>query len=142
MNDDILIGKRIKQLRKALKLTQGTFAGHINRSPSMIYKIEKGEVELSPLISRAICQAFKIMKEWLYTGEGPMFQPEDVTRGAGVADLADLVKERDQAYAAVKALELRENLRYRFERILEEGDPRKIEAIRALVEALIPKTDG
>jgi transcriptional regulator with XRE-family HTH domain len=47
MTDFIAIGKKIKQLRQQLGLTQGQLAEKINVSYQQIQKYEKGESELS-----------------------------------------------------------------------------------------------
>ncbi|MCK9195473.1 MAG: helix-turn-helix domain-containing protein [Syntrophales bacterium] len=64
------IGKRIKDLRKELGMTQEKFGKEIYRDKSIISKIENGEVELSTSIRQAICRTFDVREEWILRGVG------------------------------------------------------------------------
>jgi len=121
--ENISIGQRIRLLRREKALSQLAFAERINRSSSIISKIEKGSMELSPLISRAICEIFRVMKQWLYTGEGPMYWPEEKQ----TEDQVTLAKVSEAAIM-YKALY----------RIFAEGDKTKIGMVRAQLDALDP----
>ncbi len=76
------IGKRIKDLRKKQNLTQTKLAEKIFRSKSIVSKLENDEVELLPLVRKAICEAFAVREEWLLTGEGEKF----IERGVAQAE--------------------------------------------------------
>lgn len=73
MDNKILIGKRIKELRKGKKMSQARLAERIRRAQSIISRIESGEVELSPFIALAICNSFGVRKQWLLTGKGEKY---------------------------------------------------------------------
>ena len=64
--------ERIKELRKALGLTQQEFADriHVDRSSVAGYEVGK-RVPTNAVIS-LICQTFNVSEVWLRTGEGRM----------------------------------------------------------------------
>lgn len=80
-------------------------------------------MELSRSVSRAICETFKVMKEWLYTGEGPMFWPEE--------------KQAEDGAAVTKVAEAATMYRALY-RIFAEGDKTKIGMVKAQLAALDP----
>ncbi len=73
------IGKRIKELRKDLGLTQTEFAQNIYRDKSTISKIENEELDLSSSMRTAICKEFGVREEWILTGEGEKFDKERIS---------------------------------------------------------------
>lgn len=66
---------RIKELRKALGLTQAKFAQRIGLKQQTITLIETGKRNISDYSIRNICREFKVNEEWLRTGKGEMFLP-------------------------------------------------------------------
>lgn len=66
---------RIKQIRKAHKKTQASFAESLNVSKSTIEAIEYGRRDATDRIIADICRVFSINEEWLRTGEGEMKKP-------------------------------------------------------------------
>ena len=69
------MGDRLKQLRKALNLTQQEFADRIGISRGNIGAYEVGKNALSDAVVSLICKEFSVNEEWLRTGEGDMFLP-------------------------------------------------------------------
>lgn len=65
---------RIKKLRKALELTQQSFADRLGLKQNSIALIESGR-KTSDQTIRSICREFHVNEEWLRTGAGEMFQP-------------------------------------------------------------------
>lgn len=65
---------RIKKLRKALELTQQSFADRLGLKQNSIALIESGR-KTSDQTIRNICREFHVNEEWLRTGAGEMFQP-------------------------------------------------------------------
>lgn len=65
---------RIKKLRKALDLTQQSFADRLGLKQNSIALIESGR-KTSDQTIRNICREFHVNEEWLRTGAGEMFQP-------------------------------------------------------------------
>ena len=96
---DTTIGSRIIALRKALNLTQQTFADRISCSRAAVGKYETGvSVPLNPIIS-AICREFGVDEIWLRTGEGEMFRPR--TRGEQIAAFAgELMRDSPDSFRA------------------------------------------
>jgi transcriptional regulator with XRE-family HTH domain len=65
--------ERIKEVRKALKLTQQSFGARIGVTDSAISLLEKGERNLTEQMLLSICREFEINIVWMKTGEGEMF---------------------------------------------------------------------
>jgi len=70
------IGKRIKELRKVLNLTQEEFGEKLGLSKSNISDIERGKVRPKDPLLRLIEQTFNVNPEWLRKGKGEMFKPK------------------------------------------------------------------
>lgn len=66
--------ERLKELRKALGITQQEFADKLNTSRSNIASYETKKNFPSNAVISLICKEFRINEEWLRTGEGDMFQ--------------------------------------------------------------------
>ena len=67
------MNERIKELRKALGLTQQVFAEHIGLKQNSIALIESGKRSTSTQAILSICREFNVNENWLRTGEGQMF---------------------------------------------------------------------
>lgn len=66
------MNSRIKELRKALKLTQKEFGARIGLCDSAITVWERsGKVSREKILF--ICQTFHVNQTWLETGDGEMF---------------------------------------------------------------------
>ena len=85
------IGKRIKEVRKALKLTQPELAAKLGLTQSAIsgYEAELKNVSEPSIIS--ICRAYNVNEQWLRTGEGDMFTP--LTKNQEIANFLNDVME-------------------------------------------------
>ncbi len=84
------IGNRIKELRKALGLTQTAFAEKIGRSKRSIQEWESGRNEPPERALRLIEQTFNVNPEWLRHGKGEMF----VEKGEPERDPLEIAAER------------------------------------------------
>lgn len=69
-----MIGERIKELRKALSLTQTAFGERIGLKQNSVALIEAGRATSDQTIF-AVCREFRVNEEWLRTGAGEMFVP-------------------------------------------------------------------
>jgi transcriptional regulator with XRE-family HTH domain len=69
-----VIGERIKELRKALSLTQTAFGERIGLKQNSVALIEAGRTTSDQTIF-AICREFRVNEAWLRTGAGEMFIP-------------------------------------------------------------------
>lgn len=71
------IGERIKEVRKALCMTQEDFGEHLGVGKTAISKLENRENRLTEQMIMSICREFKVSEKWLRTGEGDMFLISD-----------------------------------------------------------------
>lgn len=71
------MNERLKLLRNTIKLTQHEFARRIGAAQSTVTNYEMGRRELSNTVVTSICREFRVREEWLRTGQGDMFLPED-----------------------------------------------------------------
>lgn len=95
--------ERIKLLRKYLGMNQTEFGSRIGASQAMITSYETGRVVPDTSILLLICHEFGIRREWLETGEEPMY-PEQVDDGphALVPDLVDVLSDHPAVLAALR----------------------------------------
>lgn len=68
------MNERIKELRKALGLTQQEFASRIGSVQNTITGYETGRRVPSNQVIALICKTFNVDEGWLRTGAGEMFQ--------------------------------------------------------------------
>lgn len=87
------MNKRIKELRKALGLTQQEFADKIGVKRNSMANYETGRNTPIDAIVVSICRIFNVSEEWLRTGQGEMFkqlsQAELAARTVGEALSSD-----------------------------------------------------
>ncbi len=89
---------RIAEVRKAVNLTQEKFAAQLGLSRNFLWMIEKGDRVPSDRTIADICREFNVNENWLRTGDGEMFNPQDEKLaafvGSLVADDSDPFKRR------------------------------------------------
>lgn len=68
---------RIKEVRKAAKLTQTAFGEKIGLTQNYIALIEGGQREPGDRTIRDICREFGVSEMWLRNGIGEMYLPQD-----------------------------------------------------------------
>lgn len=89
---------RIAEVRKAVNLTQEKFAAQLGLSRNFLWMIEKGDRVPSDRTIADICREFNVNEDWLRTGVGEMFNPQDEKLaafvGSLVADDSDPFKRR------------------------------------------------
>lgn len=78
------MNERIKELRKALGLTQQEFADRIRISRGALATYEIGRNEPIDAVIALICREFDVNEHWLRTGEGERFI--QTTRSQDIAD--------------------------------------------------------
>lgn len=89
--------ERLKQLRKALELTQQTFADRIGMKQNTIAQYEMGRTIPSDAIIFSICREFNVNETWLRTGEGDMFI--QLTRDEQIEQfVGELLKNEDDSF--------------------------------------------
>lgn len=87
------VGERIKEIRKAKKITQQAFADAIGLKRNTIANYEIGNVEPSDRTISDICREFGVNEAWLRTGEGAMLHPK--SRNEELMEFATSVAEGD-----------------------------------------------
>jgi transcriptional regulator with XRE-family HTH domain len=71
-----LIGQRLKKIRKDNKLTQKTIADQLGVAPSHYSRLERDVAKPSDTLLKLIANLFNINQEWLYNGNGSMFNDQ------------------------------------------------------------------
>lgn len=79
------MNERIKELRKALGLSQEAFADRIGLKGSAVSHLEIGRRNITTQNITAICREFGVNEEWLRTGAGNMF--EEMSRAEKAAQI-------------------------------------------------------
>lgn len=92
------MNERIKELRKALNLTQQEFADRLNIKRGAIANYEVGRNEPIDAVISLICREFNVNEEWLRDGSGEMFRAEE--ENSIVARATMLLGERDPLFEA------------------------------------------
>ena len=94
---------RIKELRKALGLSQEDFAKKLGlKSRGKIANIEFGKIEVDNDFASLICKQFNVNEKWLRTGEGNMFLPAINEEADYVSELLEDVE--NPLYDLIKAI--------------------------------------
>lgn len=79
--------ERVKELRKALGLTQEKFGERVGLKKSAISQIESGVNGVTDQLLLSVCREFNVNEDWLRTGEGSMFmesnEDEEITKFLG-----------------------------------------------------------
>lgn len=85
------LNSRIKQVRKALGMSQDDFGNGLGLGRGAITNIELNKTTPKPLVVQLICKTYNVNETWLRTGEGEMFVQR--TRSQEITDfMADLVQ--------------------------------------------------
>lgn len=92
------MNERIKQLRKALDLTQQEFADRIGMKRNSIANYEIGRNTPIDAVIVSICREFNVNEEWLRTGEGEMFC--EIKSNDIIAMASRLLGEKDPMFEA------------------------------------------
>ena len=69
----ILLNQRLKQVRRALNMTQTEFARHLGITQNAYSMIENSVRPLLGKYIKLVAMTFNVNEHWLYTGEGEMF---------------------------------------------------------------------
>ncbi len=91
------MNERIKQIRKALHLSQDDFGKKLGVTRGVITNIELNKTEPKPLFIKLICETFEVNEDWVVNGTGEMFIQK--SRSDTIADFfADVLKEEDDSF--------------------------------------------
>ena len=67
------MNERLKQARKALRLSQAKFAEQLGITAQALSLLEIGTTPITAKHIKPICAIFNVNEEWLTTGKGVMF---------------------------------------------------------------------
>lgn len=91
------MNERIKELRKAMGLTQEKFGEKIGVRQNTVAQYEMGRNIPIDSVINLICREFGVREEWLRTGEEPMFV--EIPESEKIAAfLGDLMREEDGSF--------------------------------------------
>ena len=97
------INDRIKELRKALNLSQTEFGEKLHVSRGVINNIDHNIAEPKALFIDNICLTYNVNRKWLDTGEGEMFRErsreEEIAEWAASLNDVDKKFQRQLVYA-------------------------------------------
>ena len=121
-----LMKERLKLLRKELDLTQQAFADKLNITRANIAGYETGSRNPSDAVISLICKQFNVNEQWLRTGVGEMFPPQD--RLDEIASIsADLFDSEPESF------------KYRLITAIAKMNENDLEALERLVLGLAKK---
>lgn len=81
------MNERVKQLRKALNLSQEKFGDILGVGKTAVSKWERGAVTLPEYTIKLICKEFNVDYIWLTTGQGEMFHQSDDDVEAAIEEI-------------------------------------------------------
>ncbi len=84
------MNERIKELRRILGLKQREFADALGVKTGAVGAWESGSFKPGAARIELICERFKVSREWLVDGEGPIFKEDSsiATSQASTVDVA------------------------------------------------------
>ena len=82
---------RIKELRRILGLKQREFADALGVKTGAVGAWESGSFKPGAARIELICERFKVSREWLVNGEGPVFK-EDSSTASPQASTVDVAR--------------------------------------------------
>ena len=84
------MNERIKELRRILGLKQREFADALGVKTGAVGAWESGSFKPGAARIELICERFKVSREWLVNGEGPVFKEDSSTESpqASTVDVA------------------------------------------------------
>lgn len=86
------VNERISELISVLKIKKKDFSDRLNVSPAFVSQLCSGASQPSDRTISDICNEFNVNREWILTGEGPIFA--DLTRQKKIAAfIGDLMAE-------------------------------------------------
>lgn len=90
------LNSRIKQVRKALGMSQDEFGNGIGLGRGAITNIELNKTNPKPLVVQLICKTYNVNEMWLRTGEGEMFVQR--TRSQEIVDFMGELVQTDNEF--------------------------------------------
>lgn len=99
------MNERIKELRKALGLTQQEFAEQLGVKRNTIAQYETGRNSPIDAIITSICREFGVNESWLRTGKGEMLMNLDKQKKIA-AFLGDLMRSEEESSFKIQLIEM------------------------------------
>jgi transcriptional regulator with XRE-family HTH domain len=124
INKYLSIGSRIVSIRNAFHMTQAKFAATLGISRPALSAIESGITKPSFPILFVIEFKYNYRHEWILTGDGEIY--------------ADQLKVKEQITGYETSNRVLIGWIKKLIRIFEEGDEKKIEAVKSALRALDP----
>ena len=120
----IEVGKRIKQIRKALNQTQEDFGKSLNISKASLSEVENGKYKADIELLEKLVKKYNVNLHFVITGEGDMFIPPTALSYARAAKFAvNLEDVRDFLYHFERSSFLQYFILSQYKiRMMEEGD--------------------
>ncbi len=118
-----MIGKRIKDVRKFLELTQLEFGNKIGLKPTAIGQMENGSRNVTERTIILICERYSVDENWLRTGKGKMFLdiPPESEIASAISNVLEDINCENSIYTLVKEFLLKyEKLDSTSKKIVEE----------------------
>lgn len=122
------MNNRLKELRKALKLSQVAFGDAIGLARNTVSLTETGDLPISEKTVANICKVFNVSETWLRTGEGDMFNPQ--SREDEIAQLA-----------AVTLRDSSDSFRNRVIHMLVNATDEELEVLDKLLQKMVKAED-
>lgn len=121
------ITPRVKILRQTLGLSQTDFGVKIGVTRGVINNLDRGLTDLQDPLLSLICSVFNVRREWLESGEGEMFEPQDAE--APFYDAMGIITNDEP-----------DSFRKRFVIALAELDDAGLDAMEQFIRSLIRDT--
>ena len=124
MKLQIEIGKRIKQIRKALNQTQEDFGKSIGMSKASLSEVETGKYKAGIELLEKLVKKYNVNLHFVITGEGDMFIPPTASSYARAVKFAvNLEDVRDFLYHFERSSILQYFILNQYKtRMMAEGD--------------------
>lgn len=127
MSEETKIGRRLKELRKTLGLTQQEIADKLGIKRNSFANYEIGRNTPLDTIIKSICREYHVREDWIRTGEGNMFSSDDKESQIATAinSLVGLAEDND--------------FKARFISMLSRLTKKEWELLEDKVKELVPK---
>ena len=120
---------RIKKIRSDMNLSQEDFGKKIKIVRSSVAKLESGENNPSEQTIALICREFNVNEEWLRTGNGEPYTPEEDRFSSYLSSIANgndyLIRDFIEVYMELEN-QYRDALKVIAEKMYEKRKSRKI----------------
>ena len=130
------MNERIRELRKALGLTQEQFAKKIGTKRGTIASYEVGKGNPINTVLFSICREFSVNEDWLRLGEGDMFVEasfDEIEQLVKRYNLPDTAKYLIASFMKLSEQEMYSVIGY-IERLLEENGKKPEELLNGLTK--------